>query len=150
MRVVDVMSRPYAIGEFETVYRAARSMRDNVAGALAVVERGKLVGIVTDRDLAVRAVARGEPPWELHVREVMTRDPIVCRPGDALATAIESMIERQVRRLPVVDEAGRLVGMLALEDLARRQETLPLALRLLQQGPRLRGELDGLYPDTNL
>lgn len=149
MKVADVMSRPHVIGEFETVYRAARSMRDNAVGALAIVGREHLVGVLTDRDLAVRAVARGEPPWELHVRDVMTRDPATCGPEDSLATAVESMTARGVRRLLVIDGARRLVGMLSLEDLARNPETLPLALRVLAQGPKLRSELDGMYPDTN-
>jgi CBS domain-containing protein len=143
MKVADVMCyRPYTIGALETIQRAAQLMRANVVGILPVVERGRLVGVVTDRDVVVRGVAHGEPPWELRVGEVMTLDPAVCAPDEPLERAVERMIARRVRRLVVLDGAG-VAGVLSLDDLTLGEETQPLALRLLGKLASLRGELDG-------
>jgi CBS domain-containing protein len=78
----------------------------------------RLVGTVTDRDLAVRALAEGKGP-ETRVREVMTPDPISCVPEDEVEDLRQVMIEQQVRRVPVVDTDGRLVGIVAQADIAR-------------------------------
>lgn len=150
MKVADFMTyRPSVIGEYDSVYQAALAMRDHVVGALPVVEHDRLVGIVTDRDLVTRAIARGERPWELPVREVMTRHPLICRPDEVLVPAVERMVEQGVRRLIVVD-ADKVVGILSLEDLALSDEMRPLAMRVLQRRPTSRGELDGLYRDSRL
>jgi CBS domain-containing protein len=78
----------------------------------------RLVGIVTDRDLAVRGVARGLGP-EAMIGELMTDDPVTCLPEDSLEALRQVMVERLVRRVPVVDEDGALVGIVAQADLAR-------------------------------
>lgn len=148
MNVSDVMSEACEIDAQETVYRAARLMRDRGVGALVVVERERLVGIVTDRDLVMRAVARGEPPWELPIRRAMTPAPATCRPGDPLTVAAALMLDRQLRRLVVVDDGGLVVGLLALEDLARHTDAHATALRLLACPSSAHGDPDGMYPDT--
>jgi CBS domain-containing protein len=138
-RVADVMSyRPIVIDAFDSVQAAAQVMRAQAVGTLPVVERGQLVGIVTDRDLVLRSTAAGERPWESHVREVMTRDPVVCAPDEKLTTAVERMIARRIRRLIVVDDSG-VVGVFSVDDLAAADETQPLALRLLQEVAQSRG-----------
>jgi CBS domain-containing protein len=104
----------------DTLATAAESMRLADVGALPVVD-GKeewLVGIVTDRDIAIRATARGLDTRRTRVSEVMTRDVTTCLPDDAIEKAVERMEERQVRRLPIVDDDGRLLGIIAQADLA--------------------------------
>jgi CBS domain-containing protein len=139
--------RPATIGEFETVPNAAELMRANVIGTLPVVEHGRLLGIVTDRDLVVRAMARGESPWDLRVRDVMTPAPAVCTPEEPIARVVERMIARRVRRLIVVDE-GAVAGLLSVDDLVLRDETQSLALRLMAHLAVIRGELDSPFAEA--
>jgi CBS domain-containing protein len=96
-------------------------MRDNDCGSIPVVDDIKtrrLVGIVTDRDLAVRGLARGRGP-DAGVRELMTDDPVACVPEDKVEDVRQVMVEKLVRRVPVVDEDGVLVGIVAQADIAR-------------------------------
>src|SRR6185295_11742083 len=105
MNVADVMShRPLTLDAFDTVEDAAEVMRARMVGALPVVERGQLVGIVTDRDLVLRSTAHGHRPDEIYLRQVMTPRPATCRPEEPLEAAVERMITRRVRRLIVVGE----------------------------------------------
>jgi CBS domain-containing protein len=121
--VRDVMARnPDFVGPNETLQTAARKMRDGDYGALPVIDAqnvndsGVLVGIVTDRDLAIKALAEGHAA-DTPVEHCMTRDPDMVAPDTPLAQAVIVMSSRQVRRLPVM-EFGRLVGMLSLSDIA--------------------------------
>jgi len=104
-----------------TVQEAAALMRDNDCGSIPVVENtssNHLIGTVTDRDLAIRGLAAGKGP-DILVRDVMTPDPVTCVPEDEVEDLRQVMIERQVRRVPVVDTDGRLVGIVAQADVAR-------------------------------
>jgi CBS domain-containing protein len=104
-----------------TAADAARLMRDNDCGAIPVVEsleRRTLVGIVTDRDLAVRGLAAGKGP-ETPVGDLMTEGPAAADPDDEVETVREVMIREQVRRVPVVGRDGILAGVVAQADLAR-------------------------------
>jgi CBS domain-containing protein len=94
-------------------------MKQEDCGAIPVVDGGRLVGIVTDRDIVVRAIAAGKDPKTTKVRDIMSADPITVAPQDDVKMAEERMRERQVRRLPVVDQ-GRLVGILVTAQIARR------------------------------
>jgi CBS domain-containing protein len=146
MNVSDIMTyRPYTVGAEATAQYAAQQMRANVVGVLPVVEDGRIVGVVTDRDLVVRSVARGEVPWEVRVRDVMTPGPAVCAPEEPLSRVVDRMIARRVRRIVVIDAAG-VAGVLSLDDLALYVETQPLALRLLAHLAAVRGGLDGGAP----
>jgi len=98
---------------------AARRMRDEDVGALPVGEDDRLVGMVTDRDIAVRGVAEGKEPGSCSVREVMSGGVFYCFEDDDAERAAEVMAQHKVRRLPIVNQEKRLVGMLALADLAR-------------------------------
>lgn len=94
----------------------ARLMQDAHVGAVVIVEDGRPVGIVTDRDLVVRVIAEGWPTTRA-VRDLMTRDVVVARADDTLDHALYLMRHHGVRRLPVVDDDGALVGLMALDDL---------------------------------
>ena len=119
MKVSDVMtSDVQTVRPDETAQQAASFMLSADAGAIPVVEGGRLVGMVTDRDIAVRGVAKGHGP-DTPVRELMTDDLVVLRADDELADAASRMSEAQVRRLPVIDENERLCGIVSLGDLAR-------------------------------
>lgn len=93
----------------------------------------KLVGIVTDRDLAIQVVAAGKDPNNVKVRDVMTRDPITCRADDDLQSAIDAMERRQIRRIPVVDESGQLVGIIAQADVATRSDEPAKTAELVEE-----------------
>jgi CBS domain-containing protein len=104
----------------ERVERAARLMRQGDCGALPVVDaRGVLVGIVTDRDITVRIVASGRDPWRSRVADCMSCDPVACHVDDPIAECLRAMARYQVRRLPVLDERNRLVGIISQGDAAR-------------------------------
>jgi CBS domain-containing protein len=106
-----------------TAQEAATLMRDNDCGSIPVVDPGSkktLVGTVTDRDLAVRGLAEGKGPDTL-VRELMTPSPVTCGPEDEVEIVREVMVARLVRRVPVVDEHGGLVGIVAQADIAREE-----------------------------
>jgi len=122
VRVKQVMtSNPSCCTPQSTAREAATLMRDHDCGSLPVVDDIKsmrLVGIVTDRDLAIRGLARGRGPDTL-IRELMTDDPVACLPEDKVEDLRQVMVEELVRRVPVVDEDGVLVGIVAQADVAR-------------------------------
>ena len=102
------------------IRHVAQLMIDNDCGQIPVVDsNGKPLGVVTDRDIAVRAVAAGAAPTA-RVVEFLSRDALVVRADDDLKAALDLMSSRQVRRLPVVDKDGRLVGVVSLGDLSTR------------------------------
>jgi CBS domain-containing protein len=112
--------RPLAIvHETDNVYAAARTMRDYHVGAVVVVdEAGSTpVGLLTDRDIACRVVAQGMNPKFIGVTSVMSHHPIVARRDEDIDGAVMRMREAGVRRLPIVDEQGKLAGFMALDDL---------------------------------
>ncbi len=99
----------------------ARLMLDGDMGSVPVVEDGKLIGIVTDRDIVVRAIAEGKAPSS-SVGEAMTTDIVSVKPDDFAFEAIRLMGDKQVRRIPVVDENGDLAGIIAMADVALEME----------------------------
>jgi len=123
MKVSDLMtSDPATVGPDDPVAKAATLMREEDCGAIPVVRGGKLVGIVTDRDIAIRAVAGGRDPKTLKVSEIMSADPITVSPDTDGDEASRVMAEHQVRRLPVVQD-GHLLGILVTAQLARRESS---------------------------
>ena len=123
MKVADAMTRELVVAVPEmSVQAAARLMAELDAGVLPVVDAGRLKGMITDRDIAVRAVALGLGP-ETVVAEVMTPEARYCFEDDVLADAVAGMGELQVRRMPVLNRSGDLVGILSLADAAMVVDT---------------------------
>ena len=121
MKVDEVMTRDVTtIQSSDSVRQAAERMRRLGVGAMPVLSGNDVVGIVTDRDIAVRAVALGKNPEETVVGMVMTEDVISCREDDDLDEAVRLMEERQIRRILVMNAEGRIAGILSLGDIAIR------------------------------
>jgi CBS domain-containing protein len=94
-------------------------MRDEDVGLAPIVEGNRLVGTLTDRDIAIRVVAEGKDPESTKVREIASTDLVTVDPQQGLDEALRLMAQHQVRRLPVVEEDGRLVGVVAQADVAK-------------------------------
>ncbi len=124
MRVRDIMTPDPAFGTPDSTARdVALLMKDHDCGSIPIVEKRdskRLVGTVTDRDLAVRGIAAGKGP-DTPVRELMTEGPVSCSPDDEVEIVREVMVSQLVRRVPVVDEDGNLVGIVAQADIAREE-----------------------------
>jgi CBS domain-containing protein len=123
MRVSEVMTRDVqTVRPDQPVQEAASFMLSADAGSIPVTDGEKLVGMITDRDIAVRGVAKGRGPDTL-VRELMSDDVICARIDDDCDEVASRMSQAQVRRLPVIDEQERLCGIVSLGDLAREGAT---------------------------
>lgn len=122
MRVNQVMTpNPACCTPEATAQETAALMRDNDCGSIPVVENTaskRLIGTVTDRDLAIRGLADSKGPDTL-IRDLMTPEPVTCVPDDEIEDLRQVMIQQQVRRVPVVDADGALVGIVAQADIAR-------------------------------
>ena len=122
MKVKDIMTAdPATVGPNDLVAQAATLMKQEDCGAIPVVRDNTLIGIITDRDIAIRAVAAGRDPKTTKVSEVMSADPITVRPDDDVSEAASIMAKSQIRRLPVV-EKGKLLGIVVTAQLARREK----------------------------
>jgi CBS domain-containing protein len=115
-------SNPCSIDTHKSVAYAAKMMRDEDVGIAPIVEGNRLVGVLTDRDIAVRVVAEERDPNEVKVEEVASRDLVTLDPEEDLDEALRLMARHQVRRLPVVEEDGRLVGVVAQADVAKEAD----------------------------
>jgi CBS domain-containing protein len=119
MKVSDVMTRNVELAEpGQSISAVAKQMADSDAGFIPVGENDRLIGMITDRDIAVRAVAAGKGP-DTPVREVMTREVNFCYEDEPLGKVAKNMAEIKVRRLPVMDRGKRLVGVITLGDIAQ-------------------------------
>jgi CBS domain-containing protein len=112
-------SNPKTVTSDQTVVDAAKIMQQEDAGVVPIVEGDRLVGVLTDRDIAIQVVASGKDPNSTKVTEIASRDLITVDPQQDLDEALRLMAQHQVRRLPVVEEDGKLVGILAQADVAR-------------------------------
>lgn len=122
-RVREVMtSNPRTVEANRPVTEAARLMRDEDVGIAPVVEGDRLVGAVTDRDIVLRVVAEGKDSQSTTVSEIASSDLVTVDPQQSLDEALRLMADNQVRRLPVVEEDGTLVGILAQADVAREAD----------------------------
>ncbi|MFD8143168.1 CBS domain-containing protein [Streptomyces sp. NPDC059708] len=135
-RVHEVMTgNPVAVERPTSLAEAARVMRDADIGDVLVVDRGRLRGILTDRDLVVRAMADGRDPAGTTVDAVCTTDPLTVRPDDGVDEAIALMRRKALRRLPVVTGDGELVGVVSLGDLVVEQDPGSALAAIAAAGP---------------
>ena len=118
----SMTSNPCSIDTDKSVAYAAKMMRDEDVGIAPIVEGDRLVGVLTDRDIAVRVVAEGRDAEQTKVTEVASRDVVTLDPQQDLDEALRLMARHQVRRLPVVEEDGRLVGVVAQADVAKEAD----------------------------
>jgi CBS domain-containing protein len=128
IRAHELMTRRVAtVHPASSVERAARLMEECDCGALPIVgDNGVLVGMVTDRDIALRIVARGREVRNAIVADCMTEHVFACYANESIAECMRQMARHRVRRMPIVDERGRLVGILAQGDLARHAGRHPV------------------------
>ncbi len=121
MKVRNITTRdPQCIGPDASICDAARKMRTLDVGLLPVCDDDRLAGTITDRDIAIRGVADGLDPHTTTVRQVMSPGVICCSEDDDVEVAARLMEDKQIRRLPVLNDQGRLVGIVSLGDLAVR------------------------------
>jgi CBS domain-containing protein len=119
MQIREIMTRePVVIGPDMVLKEAAETMRDLDSGVMPVGQNDRLVGMLTDRDITIRATAAGKDPNQTRVEEVMTPDVVYCFEDDDARDAALKMEEHQIRRLIVLNHDKRLVGILSLGDLA--------------------------------
>jgi CBS domain-containing protein len=106
----------------QTVIDAAELMQRDDVGVVPIVGRdnAKLLGVLTDRDIVIKVVAAGRDPRGTAVSEVMTTDPVVCLPQESVEAVMELMATRQVRRIPIVDKDGAIIGIVSQADIATR------------------------------
>ena len=122
MKISEVMTREVAtVDASQTAQEAANFMLQGDAGSIPVTDGDKLIGMITDRDIAVRGVAHGRGP-DTPVRELMTDGLVCARIDDDIQDVANRMSEAQVRRLPVIDESENLVGIVSLGDLSRESD----------------------------
>ncbi len=126
MIIRDIMtSNPAFALPDDTAQSVARKMCESNVGSIPVVsdrESRKLTGIITDRDLCCSVVARGLDPVKTPIRDYMHHNPVVCRPDERVESAEHAMQKHQVRRVPVVDEQGRCIGIVSQADIALKHE----------------------------
>jgi CBS domain-containing protein len=132
----DIMTRdPVCCAPGDSARKAAELMKSEDVGPLPVVETesGRLVGIVTDRDLVLNVLAAGRDANTTKVSEAMTRDPVKIKEDEPLEEALEKMSTYQVRRLPVVDDQDRIIGIIAQADVATRIQDPEVAGEVVQE-----------------
>ncbi len=124
MRVKDVMTgTPYYCGLGSNLGSAVELMWNGNCGFLPVVDvEGKVAGVITDRDICIALATRGRPAGEITVEEVMTRNLFSCKPEEDIHTALQTMRDAKVRRLPVIARDSGLVGIVSMDDLVMHAE----------------------------
>jgi CBS-domain-containing membrane protein len=133
----DVMTRDLTCCiPTDTVQAVAQSMKAQDVGAMPVVdsqERRKLIGIVTDRDLAMKVVAEDRDSSKTTVQDVMSSKVVVCKTEDDWQVALDAMAKHQLRRIPLVDDQGRIAGIIAQADVATRIEQPAATARVVEE-----------------
>lgn len=125
MQITEIMTRDVqTIPPDTTLQEAAQKMLTLDVGLLPVIDGARLVGVVTDRDLIVRAIAAGRDPAKTHVREAMTTVVICCFEDQNIHAAAKQMNDNQIRRLPVLNRENKLVGIVSLADLSSQDDGL--------------------------
>lgn len=134
-RVREVMTaNPVVVPKDASVLEAARLMRDRGIGDVIVIDGDEAEGIVTDRDIVVRAVAEGSDPGRVRVEEVLSGELATVAPDDPVERAIELMRQKAIRRIPVV-EAGKPVGVVSIGDLAIERDAASVLADISEEPP---------------
>ena len=134
LRCADIMTKDVTICSPQTVIRdVADKLDEDSVGSLPVVENGRLVGIITDRDIVCRVLAEGRDSRTTFASDAMSEDVITCTPGESVIEAIHKMGEHQIRRIPVCDTNGRLRGIIAMADVALEAENDQEIAQALEQ-----------------
>jgi CBS domain-containing protein len=137
MKCSEVMTdNPVCCLPNDSVSQVARVMRREHVGPVPVVSNDQtreIIGILTDRDLVIKVVAEGRDPNRTTVSDVMTHAIVVCRDDDDLSSAIAAMEEYQIRRVPVIDQGGRLVGIISQADVATRFHEREITAELVEE-----------------
>jgi CBS domain-containing protein len=119
-RIRELMTQnPRTVSASATVVDAAKLMREEDAGIAPIVDGDRLLGVLTDRDIAIKVVAEGKDPQSTKAGDVASKNLVTVDPEQDLDEALRLMAQHQVRRLPVVEEDGKLVGIVAQADVAR-------------------------------
>ncbi|HSE40742.1 MAG TPA: CBS domain-containing protein [Acidobacteriota bacterium] len=133
----EIMTRdPVVVSASDIVQKAAELMKQYDIGPLPVVDAEtsrKLIGIITDRDIVINVLAQKKDPSKTKVSEVMSPDPVTCRESESINEALEKMSSYQIRRIPVVDDNTRIVGIIAQADIATRIENPEIAGEVVQE-----------------
>ena len=133
-RCEELMTRgPVCCAPDDTTDHVAHLMKSKAIGPVPVVEKRKVIGIVTDRDLAMKVVAEGRDARKTKVREVMTPEVVTCRADDDIQQALDAMAVNQVRRIPVVDQRDDIVGMIAQADVAMKMPEPEKVARVVKE-----------------
>jgi CBS domain-containing protein len=114
--------KPRTVKQGDSIVDAAKLMKGEDTGVAPIVDGDRLVGVITDRDIAIRVVAEGRDPQSTKVEEIASRNLVTIDPQQDLDEALRLMAQHQVRRLPVVEEDGKLVGIVAQADVARHAD----------------------------
>src|SRR3954469_18007168 len=134
MKIPDIMSRDVEVIRPDSVIQeAAAKMKDLDIGSLPVCENQRLLGVLTDRDITVRAVASGRNPSTTTVSETMTPEFIYCFEDENVKEAAKLMERHQIRRLPILDREKHLVGIVSLGDLALETDREKMSARVLEE-----------------
>jgi CBS domain-containing protein len=137
MKCREVMTEnPSCCLPSDAVFDAAQLMKSEDVGPIPIIsdkETKKLEGMVTDRDLALKVVAEGLDPKNTRIEEIMTTGIITCGPDDNANAAIQLMEQHQVRRIPIVDDSNRLVGIIAQADIATRMNAPQKTAEVVEQ-----------------
>jgi CBS domain-containing protein len=137
-QVKQVMNpKPIKLDGSKPIIEAARQMRAANVGAVIIADDGKICGIVTDRDITVRAVAQGRDPSTTHLAEICSGALTTLSPEDDIDRAIQIMREKAVRRLPVVDARNEIVGIVSLGDLALERDPRSVLGQISAAAPNL-------------
>lgn len=124
MKVSQIMSRQVESAAIDTkLATIAQTMQSQNIGAMPIEDAGKVVGVVTDRDIVLRAIAQEDDPFQMEAADVMTSPAICCHAEDDLDNAAQLMREKHIRRLPVLDKKEQFVGMVSLDDIASHAST---------------------------
>jgi CBS domain-containing protein len=121
MTVKDLMTKPVKTCRTTAILGdAARTMLEGHCGCVPIIDaRGRLAGMLTDRDVCLAVAARHQSPWEIPVRDVMSPNVVSCLVTDHIDAALVAMKEHRVRRIPVVDEEGHVKGLISIDDAIR-------------------------------